>query len=233
VPQEHITSKDTPTRWLRAGKMMMADAVKTAFRDAVAGEGKLSDLILGMEGMSGRKYRYFINNLIAKLQNPRYLEIGSCAGSTLCSAIYKNAVFAVAVDNWSQFGGPMAEFFANLARSCSLETKVSVINSDFRQVDFNALGRFNVYLFDGPHSYADHYDGLAMAFESMENEFVYIVDDWNWEEVRGGTLTAISDLCLTVVSSTEVRTSLDNSYPRTACRHSDWHNGYFISILRK
>jgi hypothetical protein len=36
VPQEHITSKDTPTRWLRAGKMMMADAVRTAFCDAVA-----------------------------------------------------------------------------------------------------------------------------------------------------------------------------------------------------
>jgi len=230
---ENITRNETPIRHLRPGKMLLPEATKTALRDAIAGKGKLSDFILSMEGMSGKKYRCFINNLVEILQNPRYLEVGSWAGSTLCSAIYKNAVTAVAIDNWSLFGGPVDKFFQNLSQSVSAETKVSVLSQDFRKVSFRGLGTFNIYLFDGPHTYEDQYDGLALALPCLENEFVFIVDDWNWDQVRAGTMAAIADMGLTVVWSTEIRTTNDNSHPAQAFQNSDWHNGYFISILRK
>jgi len=233
APVEEITVHETPTRHFLTGKMMLIPAVQDALAKAMAYEGKLSEHVLNMEGMSGRKYRYFINNLIANVQNPRYLEVGSWAGSTLCSAIYGNDVTATAIDNWSQFGGPSNMFFYNVSQSCSATTRLSVLNKDFRQVDYPSLGRFNVYLFDGPHAFEDQRDGLLMALDSLDSEFVFIVDDWNWEAVRAGTMMAIALAGLTVAWSTEVRSSTDNTQPDIRGQHSDWHNGYYIAVLRK
>ena len=64
--------------------------------------------------MSGRRYRLFVNAFLSGLQDARYLEIGAWAGSTFCSAIYGHAVRAVAIDDWSEFGGLRETFFANL-----------------------------------------------------------------------------------------------------------------------
>jgi hypothetical protein len=232
-PVEDITTHATPMRHMPVGKMPLDAAVKTALADALAGKGKLPPHVLEMEGMSGVKYRRFINNLVQNVVNPRYLEVGSWAGSTLCSAIQGNDVTALAIDNWSLFGGPQNMFFANLARCCSPTTRISFLSADFRQVDFRAIGRHNIYLFDGPHAFEDQRDGLEMALDALENEFVFIVDDWNWEPVRAGTMTAIAHAGLSVMWSTEIRSTLDNTHPEIQRQHSDWHNGYYISILRK
>jgi hypothetical protein len=79
-------------------------AVKEALQKAIVGVGKLPEDVLAMEGMSGRKYRLFINNLIEALVSPHYLEVGVWAGSTLCSAIWGNTVRAFAIDNWRAQG---------------------------------------------------------------------------------------------------------------------------------
>lgn len=208
-------------------------ALRDAFDDALAHRSRLPAAALDINGMSGRKYRYFINNLIGRLDDARYLEVGSWAGSTLCAAIAGNRVRATAVDDWSQFGGPAAEFFSNLSRFCGKETRISVLTSDFRKASVDRQGPFNVYLFDGPHGYQDQYDGLAWAIDNLDDEFVFIVDDWNWARVRNGTFAAIADLRLKTAFQIQVRTTLDESHGRPAGKESDWHNGYFIAVLRK
>lgn len=85
----------------------------------------------------------------------------------------------------------------------------------------------------GPHDPQDQYDGLYNAYPCLDHEFVFIVDDWNWEKVRRGTMNAITDIGLVVVKSIEVRTSDDDSHPEINGKNSDWHNGYFLAILRK
>ena len=207
--------------------------VKRAFAQAFAGEGTLDPGVLTMDGMSGRKYRLFINNLIKTIPNPRYLEVGSWAGSTLCSAINGNAVTAAAIENWSQFGGPRDAFVANLAAFRSSSSEVRVLEQDFRTVDYTSIGAFNVFMYDGPHSPEDQYDGIALARPALDAEFVLIVDDWNWQEVRLGTARAIEQLDLSMEYSLEIRSSLDNSHPEVGFQHSDWHNGYFISVVRQ
>ncbi len=218
---------------ITADGVTLVDAVKSCFSAALERKGKLSDFVLSIEGMSGIKYRYFINNLLETINNPRYLEVGSWAGSTLCSAIYGNKLKATAIDNWSQFGGPVNLFFAHLANCCSGETKISVLSEDFRKVNFKVIGKFNVYLFDGPHEYQDQYDGLYMALDALTDEFVFIVDDWNWEPVRTGTYAAIQACGLEIKTKIEIRTTDDESHPTVCGKSSDWHNGYFISVLRK
>lgn len=232
-PLEIVSINDEPKQHFRQDKLGLTDAVDTAFRQAMQYQGKLPDSVLSMVGMSGRKYRYFINNLIGSLSSARYLEVGSWAGSTLCSAIHGNEVTAVAIDNWSQFEGPAHLFYRALSESVTPSTRVSVINRDFRQVPFSALGRFNVYLFDGPHESQDQYDGLALALDALDRRFIFIVDDWNWNYVRAGTLAALADLNLTVEWSIEIRTTDDDSHPEVKQQDSDWHNGYFIGVLSK
>lgn len=208
-------------------------ALKRALDRAEARISKLPDHVLTMEGMSGVKYRHLINNLIEALPAARYLEVGSWAGSTLCSAIHGNRVTAVAIDDWSQFGGPVGAFRDNVSRSLSRETAVTVLSQDFRTVDYAALGRFNVYLFDGPHEEADHHDGLTLPLPCLDDQFVFIVDDWNWARVRRGTEAAIARLGLTVRARIEVRTTDDDSHPAISGPDSDWHNGCFIGVLEK
>jgi hypothetical protein len=223
----HVTTIDQSTT------NPLAEKVKTALQSAMAGEGKLPADILNMEGMSGQKYRLFINNLISSLDDARYLEVGSWAGSTLCSAIHDNAVRALAIDNWSGFGGPAVEFYGNLARFRTPKAKVSFLEEDYRKVNFAAIGKFNVYLFDGPHTLKDQHDGIIFAQPALEDQFILIVDDWNWEKVRSGTMDAIRDAHLQLEFSAEIRSSLDDTHPPIKGLISDWHNGYLVAAVSK
>jgi SAM-dependent methyltransferase len=207
--------------------------LQTAFNQAMAGAGKMDPAVLEIDGMSGRKYRMLINNLIATLPNARYLEIGTWSGSTLCSAINGNSVRAAAIDNWSEFGGPKAQFLQNLQRFKTPGADVSFIEKDFRSVDFASLGRFNVYMFDGPHTAADQFDGISLVLPALDDEFILIVDDWNHPPARQGTLKALHDLKLSVLHSFEIRTTQDGSHATLARQASDWHNGYFIAVVSK
>ena len=188
--------------------------------------------LLEMEGMSGRKYRQFVNLLVSKLKNPRYLEIGVWQGSTLCSAIWNNIVTATACDNWSQFGEPRSQFMQNINAVQNGKNPVSVLEQDFRTIDYANIGKFNLYMFDGPHEEQDQYDGVVLAMPALDDEFIMVVDDWNHPYVKNGTQRAIADLGL-IVDCIHVDTSADGTHPSPAFQYSDWHNGYFIASVKK
>jgi len=218
--------------------------VDAALRAAVGRNDLNADVgIYGIDGMSGKKYRYFINQLIGSLESARYLEVGSWMGSTLCSAIHGNRVSAVAIDNWSEFGGPKDKFMQNLNTFITPEAAVTFVEGDFRQVDYSkfAQQRFNVYLFDGPHEAIDQYQGLTLPLPSLDDQFVFIVDDWNWGRVREGTMAAITKAGMGVLYAAAIRTTPDDTSPPhllpvkdwRIVRDFDWHNGYFIAVLAK
>jgi len=211
----------------------LSKQVSDAFLLAMSEQSEMDPDILGMSGMSGKKYRRFINNLVRSVSDASYLEVGSWAGSTLCSAINRNTVRATAIDNWSQFGGPKEVFLENLKRFRTPRADVNFIEQDFRKVEYSTLGQFSIYLFDGPHEYQDQFDGLVLALPALSPKFVFIVDDWNWLDVRNGTIRAIADSGIRIEYALEIRTTLDNSHAHPANEHSDWHNGYFVSVLAK
>jgi hypothetical protein len=137
--------------------------MKKALDQTIANIGGPADFVRAIDGMAGQKYRTFINNLVKDHPDPRYLEIGSYTGSTATAAISGNAVKALCIDNWSEFGGPKETFFANIEAVRSPTVDFRFIQSDFRRVDYASLGRFNIYLFDGPHDEQDQYDGIMIA----------------------------------------------------------------------
>ena len=108
-----------------------------------------------------------------------------------------------------------------------------MIERDFREIDYRALGKFNVYLFDGPHTLIDHRDGILVVQPCLADRFVLIVDDWNWRSVRTGTMRGLLAAKCQIESSIEVRTTNNDTHPWLAFEASDWHNGYFIAVVRK
>lgn len=205
-----------------------------AFKDALAMQHKLPEWIERMEGMSGKKYRYFINNLVSRTPDARYLEVGSWTGSTACSALFGNTAVACCIDNWSQFGGPRELFEKNIAKALGGTREFKFIEADFRKVKYGAIGKYNMFCFDGPHSEADHYDGLAAVQSALDSTFALIIDDWNWENVRKGTFRAIEDLGIRIRAQIEIRTTQDEMPPELLVKQfSDWHNGYFLAVCEK
>ena len=220
--------------------------LRIAFFQSLAINTKIPDWIKFMSGMSGKKYRYFINNLISLIADPRYLEIGCWAGSTACSALYGNEVKALCIDNWSEFADPKTinpslnvknpkkEFEINTKKVISEKIDFKFIESDFRKINYNEVGKFNIYFFDGPHEIKDHYDGVAIVQPSLDDIFILIIDDWNLEEVRKGTFNAFGDLGISVISKIDIKTTQNNTMPKLLHSHySEWHNGYFIAVCEK
>lgn len=210
-----------------------AELISNAWLSALAMEHKLPDWIRYMEGMSGKKYRYFINNLIATTPDARYLEIGSHAGSTACSAIYGNKVKATCIDNWSEFGGPKDLFMQNIERARSDQIDFQFIESDFRAVDYSGIGKYNVYMFDGPHFEQDQYDGIDLVKDALDDTYVLIVDDYNWSIIRNGTEAALDHVGHKVLAKIEVFTYIGDGHPVISHQYSDWHDGYLIALVSK
>ena len=71
------------------------------------------------------------------------------------------------------------------------------------------------------------------AAPALTRQFIRIIDDWNWEPVRRGSLAAIKALNLSLKYSLEIRTTLDGTHGPVIEHLSDWHNGYFFSVLEK
>jgi hypothetical protein len=216
-----------------SGGSLLAVLLENAFKKALALESRLPLEILSMPGMSGRKYRRFINNLVGSIPNPRYLEIGSWAGSTACAAMYGNQAGITCVDDWSQFGGPREAFFDNINKYRNERTEFDFIEANFRDIDFANLGKYNIYLFDGPHSYQDQFDGAIAALAALDSEYVFIVDDWNWPEPRAGSLSALRSRGLYPVYAIEIRTTQDGTHPLVQMQNSDWHNGYYMAVIHR
>lgn len=206
--------------------------VEIAFEKADKYTSKITDGILNMDGMSGKKTRHFYNNLLNK-DDARYLEIGTWKGSSVCSAMCGNKANVVCIDNWSEFGGPKSEFLNNF-NEYKGENNARFIEQDCYTVDISQLSKFNIYMYDGNHTKDSHYKALVHYYDCLDDIFIFIVDDWNWKDVRDGTYTSFKQLHLSVLYEREIKTTNDDTHPPTGSeKQQEWHNGIYVAILQK
>ena len=205
--------------------------VETSFRNAENNISKITNDIIKMEGMSGTKTRHFYNNLLS-MKDARYLEIGTWKGSSVCSAMYGNKAKVICIDNWSEFGGPKSEFLVNFKKFKG-ENEAIFIEKDCYKVDVSVLPKFNIYMYDGNHTNESHYKALLHYYNSLDDIFIFIVDDWNWKDVRDGTINSIKKLNLKVLYDKEIRLTWDNSVTSEPQLSNNWWNGIYVAILQK
>jgi len=205
--------------------------VETAFQNAENNISKITNDIINMEGMSGTKTRHFYNNLL-NTKDARYLEIGTWKGSSVCSAMFGNKAKVICIDNWSEFGGPKSEFLVNFEK-CKGENEATFIENDCYKVDVSVLPKFNIYMYDGNHTIDSHYKALLHYYNCLDDIFIFIVDDWNCEKVRQGTINSIQNLNLKVLYEKELRLTWDNSHTPQPEAANTWWNGIYVAILQK
>ena len=114
-------------------------------------------------------------------------------------------------------------------------TNASLLEKDFFETsasDFNH-NKFNIYFYDGDHSEESQYKALEhmLNIGCLEDEFIFLVDDYVWENVRKGTERGIKDLNLKIVHEEEF-------LPKCAVNQENfdgvgWWNGFYVSLLRK
>ena len=203
--------------------------------DPTTVEGKT---ILEYEGYTGTCTRHLYNNICSydKFDKVRYLEIGTWYGSSSISAIYKNKLDALFIDNWSQFNGDLEVFKENIQKYLNKDTNCYFLEQDCWKVNLKKINisPINIYLYDGDHSAADHYKSLEYYYDILDDVFIFMVDDWNWINVRDGTMKAIFDLNLYIlfrheefISEEDLKNMPDHNGKNT------WWNGIGIFILSK
>ena len=205
--------------------------VENAFEKAEKYESKINDEIIGMEGMTGTKTRHFYNHLL-DIEGARYLEIGTWKGSSVCSAMYGNKADVICIDNFSEFDGPRQEFLESFEKFKG-ENKARFIEQDCFTVDVSQIPKRNIYMYDGNHSYENHHKALLHYYDCLDDVFIYIVDDWNWVDVRYGTKHAIRDLNLIVLYEKEIRLTQDETHTPQPLASETWWNGIYVAILKK
>jgi hypothetical protein len=209
-------------------------ALKRALEDANNGISSLPSDILTMDGLSGIKTRHFYNNALKYIQPEKYLEVGMWKGSSFISAMYKNNCLGIGIDNWSGFGGPSEEFHQNVKKFLVNNEQVDIRNGDcFSLSTLEGISGVDYYMYDGDHTFEDQRKALTIFLPLLADEFVFVVDDWNWEPVREGTFAGLREINVEIVWSHEIRTTSDNSHPPAETAKLEYWNGMAIFLLVK
>ena len=193
-------------------------------------QSKITDEILKIDGMSGTKTRHFYNNLCS-MSGTRYLEIGTWKGSSTCSAMCNNNIKCLAIDNWCEFEGPKDDFLENFNKFKG-HNDATFIENNCWNIDTSTIGKFNIYMFDGNHKARSHRMALTYYYPCLDDEFIYIVDDWAMPKVYAGTMEAIKILKLNILYKKEIvpygsRKNYDNA------DKNEWWNGIAIFVFKK
>ena len=202
---------------------MTPEYIESCIAEASANQSKCSSEILALEGMSSAKVRHLLNNICSGV-GTCYLEVGIWKGATFCAANYGNSIEAVAVDNFSQFGGTREQFLKNF--QATIGGVPDLHDIDFRGFPTREDRRFNVFFYDGNHSHEDQRAAITRFTPSLESEFALIVDDWNSQEVQSGTLEGIAESRVEVVRSWELPANFNGD-------RDNWWNGLFVALCRK
>jgi len=189
---------------------------------------KINDEIINMDGMSGEKTRHLYNNLL-NIEDARYLEIGTWKGSTTCSAMFGNCANVLCIDNWSEFGGPKDVFLSNFEKYKGNNIS-NYIEEDCFKINLNQLNNYNIFMYDGEHSYESHFKALTYYYDVLDDIFIYIVDDWNWEPVRNATNKSFEHLNLNILWEKQIKLNDNN---QTTHEKSTWWNGIAVFLLKK
>lgn len=142
-----------------------------------------------MPKMSSFAIGSIINWVVSKLPADQcFVNVGVWNGFSFLAGLLQNhGKTCIGVDNFSQFGGPRAEFMHRFNRHKG--PWHYFYDMDYKDY-FAKLHRspIGLYFFDGPHDYLNQLQGLQAAQSYFAEQCIILVDDTNWPEPRQATL---------------------------------------------
>lgn len=165
-----------------------------------------------------------INRAVSQLREAEcFLNVGVWNGFTFLSGLAWNPEKrCIGVDNFSHNNSPRQAFLRRFAQFRGPRHTFHEMDyrDFFRSVHRDPIG---FYLFDGPHTYQDQLDGLKLAEPFFARDCIVMVDDCNWDQVRGANHDFMQQ------SSNRYRLLLDVRTPKSG--HPTWWNGLMIFQL--
>jgi protein O-GlcNAc transferase len=212
----------TTTTAIRPTAFNLIRHVDTSIRLADAHQSRLDRAAFQAKGFTSPKIRHLLNNL-GGLDGLNYLEVGVHRGATFIAANYGNSLSsAVAIDNWSEFdddGGVKSEFLGHCATLLRPDSYRFIEQDCFTVARRQLPAPVNFYFYDGEHSHRSQRLALIHFYPMLDDEFLFVADEYTWKAVRTGTEQAIAELDLDVLFEQEL---IDG-----------WWNGLFVSVMRK
>ena len=225
------------------GEHILNSQVESSLSLAINSYRSLSETSIGMNGMSGYKYRYFINNVMKQLVNPRYLEVGVMEGSSLCSAIDGvYGVEALGIDRYSSSGSSLQVAEVNVQSVITSTSSVVILDKEFLSVNFAGRGPFNVYLYDCGRGQGGYESSLVHAGSALADDLLFIVGDWDHaygggdSELNAGIRASIAQAGYNIAYHVDVQTGgfyEDLGIPSSEVESTAWQNGYGIFVLTR
>jgi hypothetical protein len=225
------------------GEHIYNSIVEHSLNQAVNCYRSLSDASIGMSGMSGYKYRYFVNNVMKQLTAPKYLEVGVMAGSSITSAVDGvYGVEALGIDNFSTSTSTVSQVEAAVAAVTLSGSTVSIMDKDFLTVNFAGRGPFNVYLYDIGREQSNYELSVVQASAALADDLIFIVGDWDHaygggdSELNAGIRASIVQAGYTIKYHVDVQSGgyyESTGNPSSEVASTPWQNGYGIFVLSR
>jgi len=209
--------------------MTKIEQIELAIEKALRRESKLTPLALSVPALSSLNIRHLMNNLGAI--STRYMEHGVHKGGLFCSVLCNNGNLetATAIDNWASDENNIdkaeEQFDENSLMLIDGDTVQFTIKSNSFDVDLSTLDVFDFYLFDADHSEESQCKALTYFLPLMADEFIFCVDDYDWEDVRKGTERGIKESGVDVLYS-KIFKGNDHD-------NDGWWNGFAVFLLKK
>ena len=210
--------------------MTNIELIEQAIEKGIQRQSKLTKQNYDVPGLVSLAGRNIYNNLGSLCTN--FLEIGSHLGCSFTSTISGNNQIktATSVDSfasdWVEDRKCMPLFLDNVNRFLPKETKFKFIHSDAFEVNIDEIPKgVDFYIYDGSHDELSQYKAIEYYLPILADEFIFAVDDFDWEEVKTGTYNAIKNNNLEVLFE---KVLIGNDHDNDG----NW-NGYAYFLLKK
>lgn len=212
--------------------MKKLELLKVAIENADESISHLPGEQFAVPALTSLKIRHLLNN-IGKLGN-NYLEVGVHRGGTFTASVAGsvNLEKITAVDSFlsdvtsNEGAKPEFENWASIFVPKSSVFKL--IHSDSFAEDVLTLipKGVDIYLYDGDHSEESQKKALTFYKDVLADEFIFLCDDFDWDEVQKGTAKGIEE------GGYEV---LFEKYMKSKGSHDNdsWWNGFYVALLKK
>ena len=190
-------------------------------------------------GLSSDTIRHFLNNLCSH-EDTVYLELGTYVGSTFFAASQGNKTKCFGVDDfsepnckpmmdhvkWTEIGNPYDTFVDKWNKhengnSVFLKSAVSELTEE----DFEGY-RPNVVFYDANHDMIEQMNNLNHILPFLDDKFILIVDDANFDGVVEGTVQFVKENELTCYFERKILSSVVEN-------PTSWWNGIHVLVLEK
>lgn len=215
-------------------------AIKEAIEKAKNHQSKMDDVSWSVPALSSLKIRHLMNNLGAI--STRYFECGVHKGGLFCSTIRNNDNLEsiTAIDNWESDqtnieDQALPQFTQNAYACKPINTQFGFIVDDSFGNDATkiALGTKNIdlYLYDAAHDYESQRKAMTHFLPAMADEFIVCVDDWQYGDVKKGTIDGLADSGCKILFQQELLN--EEPYTEDQHRNEEWWRGYAVFLLKK